>query len=345
MATELRPDALPAAFRARVAERAAAVDAGDADPWDVLHDLGADGRLALGVPGGPGTVREQSAVLAALAEECMATAFCAWGHRMATEYVAAGFGADVLEPLRRGERPGSSAMATGFCAHLGLRPLGVTARPDGDEVVLDGTIAWASNLREDGTVVLAADVAGRGAAVVAVPVATPGVTVRPAQDLLALEATHSGMLGLAGARVPVSAVSPEPFPAFVARVRRTFLVLQTAFCLGVARTALGAAADRLTGLGAQFAGDHRELVARLAALQADADALAGDDAVPMLDAVRLRLEAGRLVGAAVHVEASVVGGRGYVRTSPTARRLREAAFLPVQSPTEGQLRWELGRTA
>ena len=28
-----------------------------------------------------------------------------------------------------------------------------------------------------------------------------------------------------------------------------------------------------------------------------------------------------------------------------ARRLREAAFLPVQAPTEGQLRWELSLSA
>lgn len=349
MATELRPDALGAGVRERVAARAPAVDAAQADPWDVLHELGGDGRLALGVPGHPGTVAEQAAVIAALAEECMATAFSAWGHRMAAEYVAVGFPADVAAPLAAGQRPGSSAMASGFCAHLGLKPLGVAARPDGEGYVLDGAIPWASNLRADATVVLAADVEGRGAAVVALPVATPGLNVRPARDLLALEATHSGMLVLEGARVRADAVSPEPFPDFVVRVRRTFLVLQTAFCLGVTRAALGAAAGHLTGLGAQFADDHRDLVARADALQADADALAaavsGPDAAPILDAVRLRLDAARLVGQAVGVESAVVGGRGYVRTSPTARRLREAAFLPVQSPTEGQLRWELGRAA
>ena len=34
---------------------------------------------------------------------------------------------------------------------------------------------------------------------------------------------------------------------------------------------------------------------------------------------------------------------GYVASSPTARRLREASFLPVQSPTEGHLRFELSK--
>jgi hypothetical protein len=40
-----------------------------------------------------------------------------------------------------------------------------------------------------------------------------------------------------------------------------------------------------------------------------------------------------------------VGGRGYAMSSPTARRAREAAFLPVQSPTEGHLRWVLQNLA
>jgi hypothetical protein len=43
------------------------------------------------------------------------------------------------------------------------------------------------------------------------------------------------------------------------------------------------------------------------------------------------------------LEAKMMGGRGYVVTTPTARRLREAAFLPIQALTERQLRWEIAR--
>jgi hypothetical protein len=59
----------------------------------------------------------------------------------------------------------------------------------------------------------------------------------------------------------------------------------------------------------------------------------------------LRLDAGLLTGRATRIEAKVVGGRGYAMSSPTARRAREAAFLPVQSPTEGHLRWVLQNLA
>ena len=66
---------------------------------------------------------------------------------------------------------------------------------------------------------------------------------------------------------------------------------------------------------------------------------------PERELVRLRLECARLATATTALEAKVVGGRAYVTTHPTARRLREAAFLPIQAPTEGQLRWELAHSA
>jgi alkylation response protein AidB-like acyl-CoA dehydrogenase len=58
-----------------------------------------------------------------------------------------------------------------------------------------------------------------------------------------------------------------------------------------------------------------------------------------------RLEVARMAQLAVDVELRVAGGGGYRASSSTARRLREAAFLPIQSPTEGHLLFELERAA
>ncbi|MER7132063.1 hypothetical protein [Streptosporangium saharense] len=58
---------------------------------------------------------------------------------------------------------------------------------------------------------------------------------------------------------------------------------------------------------------------------------------------QLRFDAAELTLAATRLEATARGGLGYVTSSPTNRRLREAAFLPAQSPSEVQLRWELSR--
>lgn len=334
---------LPAALIEQIASAAAAVDAGTESPRPTLERLAEAGLLSLGAPGHPGTVGHQAAVIAELAGECLATAFSAWGHRMALEYVGLDDAALAAELAAFG-RPGSSAMAVAFKAHLGLAPLPVTGRIDGDEVVLDGRIAWASNLYDDAVIVLAATVDGR-AAVVRIPAGTSGLSVRPARGLLALESTASGRLSFEGARVPRASVSEEPITDFVGRVRRPFLTLQTAFCVGLARGALAAAAPGLSGLEQEFAEDAAELDATLADVTRRLGALADDTSAPMREFVQLRSDAAVLAREAVGVEAAVTGGRGYVSASPTARRLREAAFLPVQSPTEAQLRWELRQSA
>jgi hypothetical protein len=63
------------------------------------------------------------------------------------------------------------------------------------------------------------------------------------------------------------------------------------------------------------------------------------------DLLQVRLDAVTLAVDAAWVELTALGGAAYRKTGPTARRLREAAFLPIQAPTVVQLRWELARLA
>lgn len=55
----------------------------------------------------------------------------------------------------------------------------------------------------------------------------------------------------------------------------------------------------------------------------------------------MRLAAAEIATGAAALEAKTAGGKGYTSSSGTSRRYREAAFIPVQSPSESQLRWEL----
>jgi alkylation response protein AidB-like acyl-CoA dehydrogenase len=254
---------------------------------------------------------------------------------MVVEYLGAAAPAEITGL----GRIGSTAMAGGFKACLGIAPLTVAGRRDGGDVVLDGRVAWASNLYGDALILLAADLDGE-LRVVAVDRGAPGLRVQAASGLLALDATASGSLVLENVRVPAGAVLDEDLRTFAARVRPAFLVLQAAFCLGLARASIDAAAAGMHGLGQEFADD----VAALGLRRADAEerlAALADGETPIIDHVRLRLDVAVLARDAVRTEAAVTGGRGYVAASATGRRLREAAFIPVQSPTEGQLRWEL----
>jgi hypothetical protein len=110
------------------------------------------------------------------------------------------------------------------------------------------------------------------------------------------------------------------------------VLVQTAFCLGLARRAIEEARPRLQGVAASLTPRVDEVAGAVAAAR---ELLQGFAARPARAAPRehaaLRQDAARLAGEATHLVAAVAGGAGYVADSPTARRLREAAFLPVQA--------------
>jgi alkylation response protein AidB-like acyl-CoA dehydrogenase len=293
-------------------------------------------------------------VIATVAWSDMSSAFSLWCHRMVLEYIASSpadspLRTDVLPRLLRTEVLGSTALAAAIANFLGKVPLPISAHLDGDTMVLNGRITWASNLfAPDFVIVTAIARADNGQRfIVALPGGAPGVCVDPHPRLLALQATGSSSLVLRDVRLDPSWIVTEDFEAFLQRVRPPFLLLQSSFCWGLARRALAQGRESLRGIAEVFRSD-------LEALEARADDLAGQirsgtvdhgRARSMRDIVQLRLDCAGLTTAAVALEAKIIGGRGYVTTSPTSRRFREAAFLPIQSPTEGQLRWELSRYA
>ena len=326
--------------------RARRVDRGDASPAEALRWLGERRLLDLGADG-HGELADQAAVVATLARGCMSTSFSTWAHRMGFEYVVR-FGtqalrADVVDPLRQGTIAGSTAMATALRDRLGFGELSLTLHATEDGWRLDGTIPWASNLFRSGflVVVPARDDAGRGLAV-AVRSSAEGLTTRHAPQLLALNATESGSIGFDSVVVSDHDVLDVELDRFLDGVRPTFLLLQSALCVGLVEAALESSATRLQGIAASLRDEQEQLEERH---RAAVGALAAQLRDPSADVavVETRRSVARLAVDAVHLEARASGGSGYAHASATARRLREAAFLPVQSPTDAELAWELAR--
>ncbi|MHA3020854.1 acyl-CoA dehydrogenase family protein [Mycobacterium sp. BMJ-28] len=323
---------------AGIAARAADLDEQRSDVRIDLAELGRAGLLDLDLPAMVRVIDEVSA-------HSLAVGFSTWAQHMTIRYLRASerdFG-EQLSTLAAAQRAGVTAMASGLKQVAGLGPVPVTAESDGADLLISGPIRWASNVFAGALIVLPARI-GNHTVVVAVDAGADGVTVNPAPALTALGATGSTSLRLDRVRVPRHRVLATDLASFVGGIRPAFLLLQTAFCVGVTGAALTGATSAHIGPLARFgaelddagrrAGDVRERLYRWAASPAAASAA---------ELIRLRLDAAALAVDATRLELALTGGAGYTLGSAANRRFREAAFLPVQSPSEGQLRWELTR--
>jgi alkylation response protein AidB-like acyl-CoA dehydrogenase len=321
----------------------------------VLARLHEPGKLF--APDSPASrdVRALARTLATVASVDMSLAFSLWCHRMVIEYLRAADDASAvrrwLPRLETAATLGSTALAAAMAHHVSGAPLPIKGRELEAGLTLDGRVRWASNLFSDGfLLVTAVERPGREPLVVALTAGQDGLEIDPYPELLDLQETSSSSLRLTDVRVGADAILSPHFDRFIRGVRPIFLLAQASFCWGLAARSLAEAAGHVRrGANEVFAPVLRELENERDRLH---DAIAdGVDAAATIAPVQdmrpivgIRLSAARLAEAATRFESKVVGGAGYARASATARRLREAAFLPIQSPTEGQLLWELSRS-
>jgi alkylation response protein AidB-like acyl-CoA dehydrogenase len=336
--------------------RAAAADRGDTDFCEAAVFLG---QNLLGAAAGPledpnRDLELVARTLASVAWFDMGTAFSLWCQQMVLEYLAkapAGMPAreQALPAVREGQRVGTSAMAGPMAHFVSEAPLTLNATPAGDGgYTVSGAVPWASNLAPGRSMIVS--VAARetgGPLVFAVPIEAPGITIGSFASLIGMQGTLSASLTFEDVSVPQGWVISEDFRGFIGGIRPVFLLLQSAYCWGLAARSVVESEASLRGVGQVFRDEVANARARVetqaAELRDAARTRCREAAVPHL--LDLRIEAARLATECTSLESRVVGGRSYVASCDTARRLREALFLPIQAPTEGQLRWERSQFA
>jgi alkylation response protein AidB-like acyl-CoA dehydrogenase len=343
-AESLAPDII-----SHIASSAMSLDQGERDTRANVELLARSGILGLGAPRNHDhALPTMAAVIAELAGHCLSTAFSVWAHRMTIEYLteaATPWSIGVSANLIGGDALGVTGMASAFKDAAGCGTLDLAATPAGEGYRLTGTLRWASNLYSDSVMVTAAQTDIGEKLVVALPLAANGVTIGNHFDLLALGSTASSFLKLDDVYVGEDQILSRDIESFLTGVRPTFLVLQSAMCVGLARRCLDEVEPSLIGVNLAFAGEFDSLSTELAGIETQMTSFAaavGAATTPAnRDLLTLRLAAADVVSAAAALEIRTAGGKGYARRTAASRRFREAAFIPVQSPSEAQLRWEL----
>jgi len=337
---------------------AEALDRGTASADALLGELSRRGLLHIGVPAGQGgaggTVADAAEAVARVAERSLAAALVFWGHRTLIECLLQSPNADLrarwLPSLLAGELAGASGLSNAMKYLADIESLRITASAHGDRWRLHGRVPWATNLRPGGFVVaVAVDGADGGAPpkVVALTDELPGIHRSEDLDLIALRGTHTARIDIDRAEVGAADVIHDDARAFCPRLRPAFLSLQLGLSIGLARASL----EQARSLSRQGPGD---VESRVDALWMESHALAlslreglqdGRFVAQAQSLFRIRIRYAEIVQAALNLELEAAGGQAYL-VSPVqgfARRWREAAFIPVITPSLAQLRFELRR--
>jgi len=293
--------------------------------------------------------------MASVAYEDMTSAFCSWCHRMTLEYLyqASARSDDsstisgTIEQMKKVSVLGSTALGAGTANFLIGTPLPVEAVENEHSLTLNGEIRWASNLTGDFVMVTAASLCGSDEKVlVAIPGGSFGLNVNDHMRILGLQQTFSTSVKIEDLEVQQASVVTRDFGNFMETILPAFLILQSSFCKGLAARSLEESENLITGQSIVFKDDYVDLVDEF-------NDLAGrlsDDQITTLgkdqyirELLRIRLAFAQTAAAAANLELKLQGGKAYATASASSRRFREAAFLPIQAPTEVQLRWILSQ--
>lgn len=305
-----------------------------------LHPLLAGlGLYRSGVPtsaGGDGApLLETVRIIASLSEQSLAAGLAAWSQRSCIHYlihaVDDGAASRILPSLLDGSLAGAIGPA--------LQQPPLQAAWDGDEVRLDGRLAWIPNLVPGRFVVALAGRLDEDAVVALVQSTSAGSQLQP--DLATtLNGIAAAPLELADVRLGAPWILARDGRHLLSRVEPGVLLLQCGLMLGLIRRALNevdqapAASRRVLGPSAsRLRRGLRHAWRTVAGLST----LRSAESPGMTTLIRLRVSLVRLADAAVRLESEAVGGIGILSGSGTSRRIRESAFLSALPPTVVQL--------
>lgn len=366
---------LPSDLEAWLVDRADSLDGSDEAALEVVPRLGAAGLFRRAVPaslgGDDGRPSRVIASIAAVAEHSLAAAFAFWGQRVFIEFLVQGDNPGLrdrlLPALVEGRFAGASGLSNAMKYLSGIEAAGLRAE-DGK---LAGRVPWITNARRGGFVAaVAAEVGGSEVGgsevggseagrrddpgrregqliVLALPHDRPGLVRSADLDLIGLRGTQTAALAIDALAFSDADVLAADGRRWLPRVRPAFLGFQCGLSVGLARAAL-AAATRLARDARPVLGPAIErLRGELATLyQTLADGVdEGRFITAPVPLFELRLALARAVDEAVRLELLASGGRAYSRDAGLgfARRWREAAFIPIVTPSLTQLEGELLR--
>lgn len=350
-------ETIAAHVKTDLAPLASAIDQDGLYPVDYLRRLGALGGFGASIPrehGGSGlNMAAQIRITTEVGRECGSTAFLVWCQSSCAGYLLASPNQAVrdryLTPVTQGTLFSGTGMSNAVKHLAGIEKIHLSARRDGDDYIVGGSLPWVSNVGAQHLAIVAASVEDGGYVMFAVHGSAEGLSLHPCPEFSALEGTQTLNLRFKNARIPADNVlaHPSQFAKYMASIKPGFVLGQTGMGFGVTEACLKTIreSNASTAHVNVFLDDQGEdLAAELETLKAQAAKL-GEQAqagnAPILDVLKLRARTSELTLAAANSAVLHAGAKGYLMRHPAQRRLREAVFVAIVTPALKHLRKEI----
>ncbi len=327
-------------------------------PEEVLRKLGSIGayrqHLSSVRPDGEHDLGAAIQTMAAVSHECLSTGFSIWCQDTCGWYLQNAENDTVrdiwLPKLSSGEVLGGTGMSNTMKAFAGIEDLRLSGqRVDGGYIV-NGSLPWVSNLGNDhvfGTLFTLEG--GTDRTVMAlVDCAAEGFSLRQSAHFTALEGTRTFACIFEDVFISDDMIIDHDGAAFLRRARAGIVLLQFGMGVGNIQSCIDLCRDVEPLLGHV----NCYLEDRPDELQEELDdaveavlALAEDPFETsdeyFREILQLRLAAGELALRASQSAMLHTGAKGYLRTAPAQRKLRESYFVAIVTPAIKHLRKEL----
>jgi len=328
------------------------IDEGDY-PEKVLRRLGEVGAFSAHARGNGDGLFEAIAAMSRVGQQCLATSFCMWCQDTFVWYLQNTSNGELKRGLLSGAAGGRVLGGTGLSnpmkATAGIEPLLLRGRPVSGGFVVNGALPFVSNLGPGSHFGTVFNVDGADRQVMAmVDCSLPGIRLGDGARFFALDGTRTCSVVFRDVFVPDSLVIADPAAPFIARIKAGFILLQTGMGLGVIRGCVDVMrkADERCGHVNRFLEDRPDLfVDALDRLSAEIALLAETPFDIARDyqrcVLQVRLATSEWSLRAAQAALLHAGAKGYLAGATAQRKLREAYFIAIVTPSVKHLRMEL----
>jgi alkylation response protein AidB-like acyl-CoA dehydrogenase len=325
-------------------------------PAQALRELGAAGAFGRHVGDGePGDLVGAIDAMTEVGKVCLSTAFCVWCQDALVWYLDRADNPAPrhrhLEAVAAGRALGGTGLSNPMKSFSGLEPLALKGKRVGGGWRVSGRLPFVSNLG-DGHLfasIFSVDAAPARQVMALFRVGADGVSIAQNAHFIALEGSATYTVLIRDAYVSDDDVLSEDAGRFVPRIRTGFVLLQAGMALGAARGAIAMMRADPKGLrlAAHLPLGPDAIESRVEALtdriSGHIAALEDPSRAAFLEVLKTRLDLSYLALDAAQAAMLLSGARGYLSGSESARRLREAQFVAIVTPSVKHILAELAR--